>query len=869
MSQRNDQWADGKASLLGLSGALTNHRIIIEATRFLVGRDPAQCQLVLDFPTISKRHAMIELDPQGRATLTDLNSSNGTFVNGARVSKCELRDGCQVAFGPGNDAAFTFRAPVRQAPPPQPFTPQFTPPPQQQYTPPQYTPPPVYQQPPVQPPQYAPPPPAQPPRPPAPPQPPAEAKATVVQPYTQTPAPAAGGMHVNAPLGSAFGTGTTHMRAALSPVIRMGRSPDNDIVFDNPAVSRYHATLTYTNQAQPVITDLGSTNGTFVNGEPLKEPRLVSPTDLVYIGGFLLRIEGRDIKQHNLGASRIAAFHLSKDAGGRTILKDISLALYPREFIGLMGPSGCGKSTLMDALNGFRPATSGSVFVNDLDLYRNFNALRRSIGYVPQRDILHETLSVERTLYYAARLRLPEATPPPEIQRVVDEVIWMVGLQEQRVTQFKQLSGGQQKRLSLGLELITKPSFLFLDEPTSPLDPVTTETMMMLFRRLADEGRIVIMVTHKFEKFETMHQVAMLTRGGRLAFFGPPQEALNYFDCQYPGEIYHKIESRDPDELNQAFQRSPQHQRYVATRMAETQSMLGRSGPQAPPPQPHDAERRAGISQWKTLTRRYLEIKMKDKRNIISTLAQPIVLAIVLALITSSLNEVMTLTISAFVAVLFGVISAVREIVGELPIYLRERLANLKIPSYVFSKFVILSAIGFIQCFLWVVIMTITQRLSGWDFFSLLIILYLTFLSGISVGLFFSALVTSVEKALIAMPLIVALQLVLSGGIIPLFDVETPGGTRSGLGVVMNIPAALMPMRWTVDALAHDVSIVDEEARAKLSRQIYVGYADATSEDEIISTSRLHVFLGILMLTIFTGLYLIMTMWALKRKDVL
>ena len=101
-----------------------------------------------------------------------------------------------------------------------------------------------------------------------------------------------------------------------------------------------------------------------------------------------------------------------------------------------------------------------------------------------------------------------------------------MGLREHRLTEFQQLSGGQQKRLSLALELLTKPSFLFLDEPTSPLDPETSEQLMLLFRKLADEGRIVVMVTHKFERFEQMHQIVLLTKSGRLAFFGPPTQAL-------------------------------------------------------------------------------------------------------------------------------------------------------------------------------------------------------------------------------------------------------------------------------------------------------------------------------------------------------
>jgi ABC-type multidrug transport system ATPase subunit len=168
-----------------------------------------------------------------------------------------------------------------------------------------------------------------------------------------------------------------------------------------------------------------------------------------------------------LAAANLHKTYVSGDARVHA-LAGVSFDIEPGDFVALMGPSGCGKSTLMDALNGLRPATEGAVFIDELNLYQNFDAVRRSIGYVPQRDVLHDSLTAERTLHYAARLRLPEQTAPEEMARVVDETLRAVGLAEHRLTEFQQLSGGQQKRLSLALELLTKPSFLFLDEPTSP-----------------------------------------------------------------------------------------------------------------------------------------------------------------------------------------------------------------------------------------------------------------------------------------------------------------------------------------------------------------------------------------------------------------
>lgn len=855
---------EGRPSLRGLVGELTGRQFIIEHRQTLVGRDRAECHLILPQAVISRRHAMFEIDEDGRVFLVALNEKQSTFVNGEPVSRRELRDGDHVGFGPGGVVTFVFCAAQTAA--------RF------------------------------------------------QSVAAYQTPDAASLArPAAGPRNLNRDLAATLvppeQEATTVLRAAELPLLRIGRAPDNDIVLETPSVSRHHAVLSYDGQPQPTITDLGSTNGTFINGELLTEPRPLSPNDLIFLGGFLLHVNGREIRKHDLSASRITAQNITKVIDQRTILQDINLAIYPREFVGLMGPSGCGKSTLMDALNGLRPASSGLVQVNDLDLYRNFDALRRSIGYVPQRDILHDALTVERTLYYAARLRLPEATPPDEAQRIVNEVIGTVGLSEQRTTQFRLLSGGQQKRLSLALELITKPTFLFLDEPTSPLDPETTENMMVLFRHLADEGRIVVMVTHKFEKFQEMHHIAMLTRGGRLAFFGPPHEALRYFGCREPGDIYRVIGSREPDELSRTFQASPQYQRYVATRIAENQGLTRSTGmigfasstPQDGPP------RRIGFRQWLTLTQRYLEVKMKDQRNTFLLLLQAPLVAILLALITrETVNDAKTLFIAAIVAIWFGANNAIREIVSELPIYIRERLVNLKIPSYVLSKYAVLSGLGLIQSLLFMVILIAYGRLRGADLVPLTLIFYLTLLAGMAMGLFFSALVSSSEKAMSILPLILIPQLLLSGFLMPLDDVYVnmrtgtpatvsdyerseeakgrPARTSSssassvppapvdpvtkydGLGAASAV-AALMVARWTIEALTHQAGINDEKARESLATKMavveYKNVFEGETERDIKAAYHRRVLKDLAALALFNVLFLVLTMFALKRKDVL
>lgn len=824
-------------------------RNVLRVGRTVIGRDASQCEIVLDVPFVSRLQAVIEVSEGGQAAVKNLSGRQTTFVNGRAVDVCVLNDGDRVEMGAGQTIAFTFRGDGAARPNSG-----------QQFS------------------------------------------FSSVQH-----APIGGASTVSA---EKAGNPTTVFRVGVTSTLRIGRAPDNEIVLDAPSVSRYHAQLIYNGGPQPVITDLGSTNGTFINGNILRSAYQLQTADWVTIGGYLINVNGREVKKQDLSASRIAAYNVGKSYGSKSVLQDVSIALYPREFVGLMGASGCGKSTLMDALNGMRPATSGQVFVNDLDLYQNFDLLRRSIGYVPQRDILHEALTVERTLFYAGKMRLPGGTSNAQIGEVVNEVIQTVGLGEQRDNAFRQLSGGQQKRLSLGIELITKPNFLFLDEPTSPLDPETTENMMMLFRRLADEGRIVVMVTHKFEKFDSMHNIVLLTKGGRLAFFGPPREALEYFNCQEPSEIYRRLHEKTPEEQTREFQRSPQFQKYVASRFGEIQAQAGGAMAFGAGDDNTGAERKPGIRQWWTLTQRFLEIKLKDFRNTLILLAQAPIVAFILAFITDATpNDGRTIFIAAVIAMWLGANNAIREIVSETAVYERERLVNLKIPSYVMSKFTILSGIGLVQCILFVMIMTAFGRFEAIDFPMITLILYLTLLAGAAIGLFFSALVSSTEKAMSILPLILIPQLLLSGFLKPLDDlyvnlkegkpavvadydiyerdknkeikidpsrpteipkVPDPVQKSDGLGGAKFL-ADLMTARWSIDALAHQVSVADAEARDKLASRMtvleYENVLENRPDSVIVDAYHSRVRKDLLVLALFSFVFVALTMVALKRKD--
>jgi ABC-type multidrug transport system ATPase subunit len=241
------------------------------------------------------------------------------------------------------------------------------------------------------------------------------------------------------------------------------------------------------------LIDLNSANGTFVNGERVGR-KVLERRDRISVGAVQLTFDGLQLEQEADGKRiHVFASGLTKDvrdSDGRTIrlLDDVSLVLNPGEFIGLLGPSGAGKSTLMDAMNGFRPAPVGQLMMNDRSLYQYPRLLSSLIGYLPQDDILHTALTVRQCLEFSARLRMPSDFGEAEVRAQVERVLDALRLTERADKTIRSLSGGQRKRASLGIEMLSDPSILYADEPTAGQDPATEMQLMQLFRNLANRG---------------------------------------------------------------------------------------------------------------------------------------------------------------------------------------------------------------------------------------------------------------------------------------------------------------------------------------------------------------------------------------------
>ena len=367
------------------------------------------------------------------------------------------------------------------------------------------------------------------------------------------------------------------------PQTRIGRNPTSDVHLQAPSVSWDHARIDQSAQGA-VLTDLGSTNGTYVNGARVRTHRL-SPRDRIQIGPFILEYQPAQLT--STGGSddfRLDGLQLRTEVptkGGKTkvILNDVSISVAPREFVALVGGSGAGKSTLLNALSGYRRATSGHVLVNGEDLYQSYGQYCSQMGYVPQQDIIHRGLPVDHALRYAAQLRLPSDTKAQEIESRIGEVLERVGLTTQRAQLVSELSGGQLKRVSIGSELLIKPGLFFLDEPTSGLDPGLDKRMMATMRDLSDEGRTVVLVTHATGNIAMCDLVAFLSQG-RLVFYGPPDEAKRFFNAIEFADIYAQLEpaptpqNPNPDlkkiaqDWETRFRQHPCYQQYVAGRQS-------------------------------------------------------------------------------------------------------------------------------------------------------------------------------------------------------------------------------------------------------------------------------------------------------------
>ncbi|MEV5492803.1 FHA domain-containing protein [Streptomyces bobili] len=762
---------------------------------YTLGRDP-QGDVVLDDARVSWRHATVSFNGRGW-TLEDHGSTNGTFVQGQRVHQVDIGPGSAVHLGNATDGPRLnlsgAQAAVAQQ---QPYAAQAANPGWAQQAPPQ----PQAPQPQMQQPQM-----------PQQPQPGWEPPRKVDAPIPQQQGP---GVGAGAPPVYGDRSPTTFHQFSLGRVMRIGRALENDLVVSDLQVSRNHAEFHSTPDGRMEIRDLGSHNGTYVNGQPIAKggSQLLGPTDIVGVGHSTFRIVGDRLEEFvDTGEVSFSARHLTVTVdGGKQILKDVSFGVPEKSLIAVIGPSGSGKSTLLKALTGYRPANEGDVLYDNRNLYKQFAELRQRIGLVPQDDILHKELTVKKALKYAAKLRFPADTTAAERDARIDEVLRELKLDIHKEKKVTSLSGGQRKRVSVALELLTKPSLIFLDEPTSGLDPGMDRDVMQLLRGLADDGRTVLVVTHSVAELAICDKLLVMAPGGSVAYFGPPEEALNFFGYDTWADVFSAFENyRDYDWAGR-WKGSQHYQMYAADLDAIAPQPVSMTPMQAmKPPKPQ-----GWMSQFVTLVRRYTSVIVSDKGFLGLMVILPAVLGAVSLLIDSG-NSLLpnpvnpksgriipngtattVLLILAVGACFAGAANSVRELIKERVIYERERATGLSRSAYLMSKVFVLGVITVLQGLLVGVIGFSSREIPAQGLVlgtatmvELSIPIMALGFTSMMFGLIISSLVKTAEKTMPLLVMFAIIQVVFTGCLFSL---------NGAVGV--NEFSYLMPSRWAVAA---------------------------------------------------------------------
>lgn len=523
------------------------------------------------------------------------------------------------------------------------------------------------------------------------------------------------------------------------------------------SISRQHAAITWTGRGYEV-RDLGSTTGSLINGRLFEKHELVFG-DLLQFGPFQFRFDGQAlILAGASGGGHIQALRVTRRAGPKTLLHSVSLEIEPGQFVGILGTSGAGKSTLLNTLSGLIPPDDGQVLINGADIYRG-NAPALS-GYVPQDDIVHTELSVASALAYSGALRVPGSIRPAELEKLVEQTMRQLRLEERAKVRVGSLSGGQRKRVSIGAELLARPPILFLDEPSSGLDPATEFKLMELLRQLANTGCTIVCTTHVMENVFLMDKVVIMT-AGRLVFNGPPANVLQHFNIQRFSALYDRVEEKPAEEWERAFQ-NPSPTTPVQTGSSAHDPRTGDS--------PH---------YFRILLRRQWSLLSSSSKNFLTLAGQPIVISLLVAWMAADLPD-LKLFIAWLATFWFGCSNAAEDIVGEIAIYRRERIIGLGRHQYLLMKFAFFGAITSIQAILFYIGIHFTH-MSGaplWQLISLL----LTAWCAVGIGFAVSALVKTKTQAVRVVPMILLPQIIFSGYVLAL-----PEGGKSALASV--IPA--------------------------------------------------------------------------------
>lgn len=351
----------------------------------------------------------------------------------------------------------------------------------------------------------------------------------------------------------------------------IGSGAECDIRLSSPLVSERHCFIVFDGQ-NCYLEDAHSSGGTYVNNKKIKRHKLSDYDRIAIPSTAYVFYRNRLLFSTSTAGIQIDAVGVSKrvtdrNARGKiSLVTDVSFRIGAGEFIAIVGGSGAGKSTLLDCINGMRPATDGKIYYDTNDYYENMNSYKSIIGYVPQKDIMHDDLKLKDALRYTAMLRTRADVSEKELEQRINSAIADVRLQGKEHLRISALSGGQKKRVSIAMELLSDPKVIFLDEPTSGLSPDLDMEMMELLSDLSKKGRTIVAITHVMENLDKCDRVAFLGKGGRLCYYGDANGAFRWFNRRSYSRIFALLSEEQASETFAAkYRRSPYYRELFTT----------------------------------------------------------------------------------------------------------------------------------------------------------------------------------------------------------------------------------------------------------------------------------------------------------------
>ena len=541
--------------------------------------------------------------------------------------------------------------------------------------------------------------------------------------------------------------------------IRIGRDDGNEIALTHPLVSRFHCSVRRISDAKFVIADNNSTNGTFVNGRPVHRAEL-EDGDVVQVGPYrFILAEGRLVQADDYSRVRLEAYGVCVRRGGQVILDNVSLSIPPGEFVAILGPSGAGKTTLAQALTGQVPVDRGDVYYNGFPLRRFLAAFNASIGFVSQHNLLHPELTVWETLWEQSVLRLPRDSLNAERVGRIESVMQFLEISHLAKRRISRLSGGEAKRVHVGVELLSSPTVLFLDEPLAGLDPGLVHKFMQVFKSLCDRGHTLLLTTHTLEQIDLCGRI-LFVNNGRVVFEGTPSQARQSLSVGSLAEMYEKIRAEKVPGIGLGGTGGGVTGPHPAAE--------GMASQYAPLYRPRAA---SALRQFGMLIKRYTRVLVRDYRNIGLILVQSPLIALLLGLVFDTGADFLPLSFYFCVTISviwMGGVNSIREVAREWDFFRREFRVGLRTISFAAAKTAVLGVLSVVQALLFCVVL---RGLFGAFVLDagVLALSAAGCVSGSLLGLCVSAFSGNVGRAISLLPIVFIPQIFLSGILIP-FD---------------------------------------------------------------------------------------------------